>query len=316
MTQRFTPGLSAFPLTPLRSGRVDEGTCRRLIANLAGKVDSIGVLGSTGSYMYLTPSERQRVTELAVEEAGTTPVLVGVGALALRDVLTHLDVAVQAGAAGVLLAPVSYQPLTSREVVELYRAVSQSSDLPLVIYDNPTTTGFTFDTETYCTIADLPGVIGFKIPPLPGPSATQAERLDRLREALPQGIRLGVSGDATAVPALIAGADGWYSVLAGTYPELAAHLDQLARNNPSEARAEQARLQPLWDLFAAHGSQRAITALAARHGLIPTPELPLPLLPLEESPLLSQVTDLLTPWARTTPAERTHPPSCGSQGGR
>lgn len=297
MNHRFTPGLSAFPLTPLCDGAVDEGACRRLIANLVGKVDSIGVLGSTGSYMYLTPSERQRVTELAVEEAGATPVLVGVGALALRDVLAHVEVAVRAGATGLLLAPVGYQPLTSREVVELYRVVAQSSDLPMVVYDNPTTTGFTFDTDTYQQIAHLPGVVGFKVPPLAGPPAIQTERLNRLRQGLPQNIQLGVSGDATAVPALVAGADGWYSVIAGTYPELAAHLDRLARNSPQEALTEQARLQPLWDLFAAHGSQRAITALAACHGLIPTPELPLPLLPIEESPLLKQAAELLAPWA-------------------
>lgn len=315
MTQKFTPGLSAFPLTPLRNGKVDEVTCRRLITTLAGKVDSIGVLGSTGSYMYLSRTERQRVTELALEEAGTTPVLVGVGALALRDVLTHLDDAVQAGATALLLAPVSYQPLTSREVVQLYRVVSESSDLPLVVYDNPSTTGFTFDTETYQEIANLPGIVGFKVPPLAGPPSTQAERLDRLRATLPQGTQLGVSGDASAVPALIAGANGWYSVLAGTYPELATYLYQLARNNPTDAQTEQTHLQPLWDLFATHGSQRAITALAAQHGLIPSGELPLPLLPLQDSRLLAQATDLLAPWSEPT-GHPENPPASSSQDGR
>lgn len=296
MTQTFTPGLSAFPLTPLHDGAVDEKACRRLLATLAGKVDSIGVLGSTGSYMYLNHRERQRIIELAVEEAEGTPLIVGVGALALKDVLKHLAVASQAGAAGALLAPVSYQPLTSREVVELYRVVSESSDLPLVVYDNPTTTGFTFDLETYQQIAHLPKVVGFKIPPLAGSSTAQAERINRLRAALPGSIQLGVSGDATAVPALTAGADGWYSVLAGTYPGLATRLDRLARSNPDKAGIEQESLQPLWDLFSAHGSQRAITALAASHGLIPSAELPLPLLPIEDSPLLRQAAELLEPW--------------------
>lgn len=208
MTQIFTPGLSAFPLTPLCDGGVGEKTCRRLISALAGKVDSIGVLGSTGSYMYLNSEERQDITRWAVEEARVTR-LVGIGALALRDVLAHLAVATDAGAAGVLLAPVSYQPLTPREVVELYRAVAESTDLPLVVYDNPTATGFTFDIETYQKIASLPGVVGFKLPPLVGPPATQAQRLDSLRANLPEGIQLGVSGDATAIPALVAGADGW-----------------------------------------------------------------------------------------------------------
>jgi 4-hydroxy-tetrahydrodipicolinate synthase len=55
-------GLSAFPITPCGSdGRVDTGALRRLLAPLlAAKVDSIGLLGSTGTYAYLTREERCR----------------------------------------------------------------------------------------------------------------------------------------------------------------------------------------------------------------------------------------------------------------
>ena len=75
-------GLSAFPLTPLKDGQLDQtafiGLVQRLVA--AG-VDSITVLGSTGSYMYLDRAERERVIRLAVQHAAGIPVLAGVGAM-------------------------------------------------------------------------------------------------------------------------------------------------------------------------------------------------------------------------------------------
>ena len=76
-------GLSAFPITPANAeGRVDVDALRRLVAPLcAAKVNSIGLLGSTGTYAYLSRSERRRALEAALEEAaGQVPILVGVDA--------------------------------------------------------------------------------------------------------------------------------------------------------------------------------------------------------------------------------------------
>lgn len=87
-------GLSAFPLTPLRDDQVDEAAFIALIHRLvAAGVDSITALGSTGSYAYLTPQERARVAQLAVEHAGDTPVFIGVGALRTSQVLANIDAA-------------------------------------------------------------------------------------------------------------------------------------------------------------------------------------------------------------------------------
>ena len=105
-------GLSAFPLTPLIDDRVDEGAFARLVGRLTDAgVDSITALGSTGSYAYLDVDERASVARLAVEHAGSTPVHIGVGALRTAHVLRNVEHAERAGAAGVLLAPMSYTQL-------------------------------------------------------------------------------------------------------------------------------------------------------------------------------------------------------------
>lgn len=138
-------GLSAFPLTPLDRDRIDEDAFANLVARLViSGVDSITVLGSTGSYAYLTREERARVTELAVQQSGETPLLVGIGALRTSQVLQLAEDAQAAGASGVLLAPVSYQTLTADDVYGLYEDVSAALSVPLVVYDNPGTTHFTF----------------------------------------------------------------------------------------------------------------------------------------------------------------------------
>ena len=132
--------LCAFPITPASpDGIVDLVAVRRLVAPLvAAKVDSIGLLGSTGSYPYLARAERRRALDAALDEAGgATPILVGVGALRTDEAVRLARDARAAGAAAGLLAPVSYTPLTDDEVFEHFATVARESRLPLCIYDNP-----------------------------------------------------------------------------------------------------------------------------------------------------------------------------------
>lgn len=171
-------GLSAFPLTPITEDSVDERAFVGLIERLAAAgVDSITTLCLTGSYVYLTATEHAPVAQLAVEHAGATPVFVGVGALRTLQVLAHVETAEAAGSAGVLLAPTTYQPLAEDDVFELFRTVTESTELPVIVYDNPGTTHFTFTTELYARISELPGIASLKIPGVPGdPSAARARR--------------------------------------------------------------------------------------------------------------------------------------------
>ncbi|AKZ53437.1 putative dihydrodipicolinate synthetase [Streptomyces ambofaciens ATCC 23877] len=274
-------GLSAFPLTPVPgNGSVDEKAFAALVERLAvAGVDSIGALGSTGSYAYLTREERARVARIAVGHADGVPVIVGVGALRTRQVLQAAEDAQNAGAAGVLLAPVSYQPLTDDEVFGLFEEVTANLSIPLVIYDNPRTTHFTFTDQLYARLASLPQVASVKLPALPADPAEARARVEHLRRLLPATVTIGISGDAAAARGLNAGCDTWYSVIGGTFPEPALALTRAAQAGRHEhALQESQRLQPLWDLFARHGGSLRVVAAAAAHlGLTSHHNLPLPL---------------------------------------
>lgn len=290
-------GLSAFPLTPLNAKGVDEKSFIRLIERLASAgVDSIGALGSTGSYAYLNRDERARVARLAVEHAGGVPVMVSIGAVSTSEVLHLAEDAQQAGVSSVLLAPVSYQKLTADEVFTLYETVSRHLSVPLCVYDNPGTTHFDFTDELYVRVAQLPHVASIKIPNLsPDPAATR-QRLDEIRALLPGHITLGAAGDLAAATVLTQGGDIWYSVIAGLFPEIPVAITRAARcGNAAQALALSAQLEPLWMFFRKHGSVRVVAAAAELLGMATAPCLPLPLFSLggDERQELARVIDKL-----------------------
>jgi 4-hydroxy-tetrahydrodipicolinate synthase len=278
-------GLSAFPLTPMNENGLDEVAFARLIERLsAAGVDAIGALGSTGNYAYLLPTERMRIAQLAVAHAGPVPVMIGIGALRTRDVLALAEQAQHVGASAVLLAPVSYQALSSEEVFTLYETVTRTLSIPLCVYDNPGTTHFTFSDELHGRIAQLPNVRSIKIPGVPLSAEAAKARIDRLRARIPSHVTIGISGDAYAAQGLNCGCEAWYSVLGGLFPETALALVRAAQaGDGSEVLRQSERLQPLWALFKQYGSLRVMATAARLMGLVTSPALPLPLQPLNDA---------------------------------
>ncbi len=278
---RLFTGLSAFPITPMTpSGQVIPDDLATLVRRIeAGGADSIGLLGSTGTYMFLDRAHRRRAVATALATVTSTPVIVGVGALRTDTACDLARDAAAEGASGLLLAPVSYTPLTEAEVYEHFRAVASATDLPLCIYSNPGTTRFTFSPALVGRLAALPTVAAVKLPLPAGPLAPD---LAAFRAAAP-GLSIGYSGDWGCKDALLAGCDAWFSVAGGLWPEAVVRLARAAMaGDRAEADRQDAAFAPLWDLFRTHGSLRIVHAAAALMGLT-TALPPRPLLPVDET---------------------------------
>jgi 4-hydroxy-tetrahydrodipicolinate synthase len=275
-------GLSAFPPTPADAqGHVHDEALSRLLQRIhhAG-ADSIGLLGSTGSYVYLSRNERRRAVEIAVEcVGGKIPIIAGVGALRTDEAKALARDAKQAGADGVLLAPVSYLPLTEEEVYQHFVAVAETTDLPLCIYNNPGTTGFTFSDTLIARLSKITNIAAVKMP-LPKERGFKDE-IALLREATSEGFSIGYSGDWGAAEAMLSGADAWYSVVAGLLPVPSLRLARAAQaGNVEEARRLDHEFQPLWKLFKEFGSFRVMYLIAGILKIFQA-EPPRPLLPIK-----------------------------------
>ena len=273
-------GLSAFPITPADAdGRVDAAALGSLVARLAeARVGSVGLLGSTGLYPFFERAERRRAVEAAVAASGgRVPLLVGIGALRTADAVRFGRDAREEGADAVLLAPVSYTPLTAEEVFRHVETVAGEVGLPVCVYDNPATTHFTFTDALWERLGQVPGVAAVKTT---APDGAAPSRLAVLRGLLPPSVSIGWSADWRCGDAMIAGADAWYSVAAGLFPGPCLAIAEAARaGRPGDARALDRGLSPLWDLFTELSSLRVMYAAAKLLGLTDAVP-PRPILPL------------------------------------
>lgn len=274
-------GLSAFSITPTdAAGRVDREALSRLLERIrSAGADSIGLLGSTGGYAFLSREERRRAVETAIASVGgRIPVIVGVGALRTDEAEALARDAKKAGADGLLLAPMSYTPLTEEEVFQHMAAVAKAGNLPLCIYNNPGTTRFVFSNDLIARLAELPNIAAIKMP-LPTDGDFRRE-IARLRARLPEDFSIGYSGDWGAAESLLAGGAAWYSVVAGLLPAEALALTRAAMaGNRAEAERLDQAFQPLWDLFKEFGSFRVMYSIAGLLGLSDAAP-PRPILPL------------------------------------
>ena len=274
-------GLCAFPLTPFNHHGVDETAFARIVTRLVdAAVNSLGVLGSTGSYAYLSREQRMQVVRQAKSHAGSVPMMVGIGAVGTDQVLRLADDAQRAGANALLLPVMAYQPLSDEEILTFYQTVCRHVSVPVCVYDNPVTTHISLSDELKSAIAALPGIASMKIP---GPASHEvAQRVQSLRRQLPAGVSIGISGDASAADGLNAGCAVWYSVCGGLFPNVAQKIVAAARRGEAQrATAISARLEPLWMLFRKYGGSLRVTATAATIlGMCAEDCLPRPLLPL------------------------------------
>ncbi len=168
-------------------------------------------------------------------------------------------------------------PLTEAEVRAHVLAVVEATGLPLCLYNNPTTTRFTFSHALIAELAQVPGIAAVKMP-FP-PDGDVSGEIGRLRGAVREGFVVGYSGDWGSANALLTGADAWFSVVAGLLPAPALALARAAqRGDVTETLRLDTTFQPLWALLREFGSFRVMYAMA-EHLSLGRFEPPRPVLP-------------------------------------
>jgi 4-hydroxy-tetrahydrodipicolinate synthase len=127
----------AAPTPFTREGVLDEAAWREVLKlYLSQGVHGVLVNGTTGEWFSQTDAERRRVAEVAVEElGGKIPVVIGCTTYTARQTSELGRHAKQIGADGLLSTPPPYAAPTPREMVAFYRTISDSVDLPIMVYN-------------------------------------------------------------------------------------------------------------------------------------------------------------------------------------
>jgi 4-hydroxy-tetrahydrodipicolinate synthase len=151
--------------TPMRpDGSVDEAGVRAVVEHLiASGHDGIAVNGTTGEAATLSDDESIAVIRIAVEAAaGRVAITAGVGSSSTAHSINLASRAAEVGAQALLLVMPYYSKPTQAGVAAHCRAVADSTDLPVMLYDIPQRAGQGFAIETLVALADHPRIVAVK----------------------------------------------------------------------------------------------------------------------------------------------------------
>src|SRR5919204_1767163 len=160
MRTLFT-GVGTALVTPFtRSGALDEAAVRRLgRRQIEAGVHFLCPCGTTGENPTLTDAERLRTVEILVEEAdGKVPILAGAGGYDTREVMHTAREMARRGASGFLSVTPYYNKPTQEGLYQHYRAVAETTSLPIVVYNVPGRTGLNVDAATLVRLAEIPNI--------------------------------------------------------------------------------------------------------------------------------------------------------------
>lgn len=235
-------------VTPFRDGAFDSAAFAELIeAQIAGGVDGIIPVGTTGESPTLSHAEHLEVVESAVRYAkGRCKVIAGTGSNATSEAIDYTLEAEKCGADAALLVAPYYNKPSQEGVYRHYKAIATATRIPLVLYSIPGRCGIEIGVETVARLAaDCPNIVAIK------EAGGAVERVSQLRTALPPAFTILSGDDSLTLPFMAAGAVGVISVASNLVPEIVVDLVRKALNN-DYAAAREVHLQyyPLFkDLF-------------------------------------------------------------------
>jgi len=239
-------GVYAVLLTPFKEDEsLDENALRRHVGWLIGQgVHGVICTGSTGEVFSLSDDERKCVVEITIDEArGRVPVLVGSGANSTAHTIMWSQHAERAGADGLMVVHPYYCLPSERELYQHYEALAQSVSIPIMIYNNPFTTGVDMKPELLARLAEFDTIRYTK------DATDDVKRVGQIRRACGDKIVIFIGCDNIAFESFLLGAEGWVSGIANIIPRRCLELYDLTVTGEIErARELWYRFLPLGDL--------------------------------------------------------------------
>lgn len=262
-------------ITPFHTdGTVDYTSLGKLIEHLiSGGVEYLVTLGTTGETATLNKDEKKKILAYTAETvAGRIPLIAGVGGNCTQEVIDNLLELDATQFDAVLSVSPYYNKPTQEGIYQHYKAISENSALPVILYNVPGRTGSNIQAETTLRLAnDFKNIIGIK------EASGNFEQFNQILRDKPEAFMFISGDDPVALPLIALGASGVISVVGNAVPRVLSDMIRLGLGGDFVAARElHFQLLELTRLLFAEGNPAGVkAALKSQH--IGTDQVRLPL---------------------------------------
>lgn len=277
MSNNELRGCGTALVTPFRDGQVDYEAFAALVdSQVEAGIDFLVPLGTTGETPCLTDEEKIKVLTLAKERSCGKPVVAGVGTNSLEHTIANIRLLEPHGVDVFLVVVPYYNKPPQEGMYRYFKAVAESTQKPVLLYNVPGRTGSNLEAETTLRLAQISNIIGIK------EASSNRGQILKIIAGRPEGFLVLSGNDDETFPLMKEGADGVISVASNIAPVPVAKLAHaMLEGKIEKAAGLHEKLSPLFrNCFVESNPIPAKAALAAM-GMMAN-ELRIPLVPAQQ----------------------------------
>ncbi len=277
MIQTKLKGMGVALITPFKEDEsVDYDALMRLVDyQLQNNTDFLCVLGTTAETPTLSANEKKKIQEMVIERVnGKIPILLGVGGNCTKSVVDALKTGNYDGVDAILSVVPYYNKPSQEGIYQHYKAISEASPRPIVLYNVPGRTGVNMKAETTLRIAhDFKNVIAVK------EASGDITQMDDIIKNKPADFDVISGDDGITFPLITLGAVGIISVIGNAFPREFSRMVRLAlQGDYANALTIHHKFAELFKLLFVDGNPAGVKAMLNAMGMIEN-KLRLPLVP-------------------------------------
>lgn len=268
-------------LTPFKNNGTDvdyDAVARLVDRQVEAGVHFLVPLGTTGETPCLTEVERIKILQVTKEHSQGRPILVGGGTNSLAQTIASIKTLDPFGPDAFLIVVPYYNKPTQKGLFEYFKAVAESTDKDIVLYNVPGRTGANIEAETTIRLAEeLPNIVAVK------EASGKYAQISQVIRNRPEGFSVLSGNDDETLSLMATGADGVISVASNVDPaRMVALVESLERDDMKTARELHYKLMPLFKNCFVESNPIPAKAALAQLGLMEN-SLRLPLFPATEA---------------------------------
>lgn len=263
-------------LTPFKNGgmEVDYDTLAALTdRQMAAGMHFLVPLGTTGETPCLTDDEKVKVLQVTKEHAQGCPIIVGGGTNSLMQTIASMKHLEPYGPDAFLIVVPYYNKPTQKGLYEYFKAVAESTEKDIILYNVPGRTGANLEAETTLKLAEIENIVAVK------EASGRYAQISQIIRNKPAGFSVLSGNDDETLSLMATGADGVISVASNVDPaRMVALVEALKRDDMKTARELHYKLMPLFKNCFVESNPIPAKAALATLGLMEN-SLRLPLVP-------------------------------------